>query len=347
MDKTQLAELLDRYAKGACTPEETDAIDTWYQKHQAADDFSKTLTGAERQLLENKILRGIHSQMEGNPSQAGGPLTRRKTIIHKLWRPVTAAAAALALIGLFLPDRPFAPTHPAIELAEEIQLTNTTKHLLKRLLPDGSVVWLNPNSSISYSSKFRNKTRDVSMKGICFFEVSKDAAHPFIINSTHLVTKVWGTSFRVSDIDNTHAASVTVVSGKVSVSTKTSTGTAGKMKEVMLYPRQQAVCQATGNVLYHGPTTDTASLYLWRHVSLSFENARLSQIVSVLNGQFGAHIKVDNSELNNAVLDADMSDLNLPDILDVLKAALRLNYEISGKEIILQKNTRMKPIHYK
>lgn len=175
------------------------------------------------------------------------------------------------------------------------------------------------------------------MAGSCFFEVTKNPNRPFIITSEHIVTKVWGTSFRVLDGKDIKNAKVTVVSGKVSVSKK---GEAVQAKltagEVLLYPKEEAVLTDNDTQLITNRQANLSDLKLYDHIDLSFEKAKLTEIVAVLNRKFDTNIKISNKELDNSVMTADLTNLNLPEVLEVLKAAMKLNYEISGDLIILK-----------
>src|SRR5690606_18082388 len=68
---------------------------------------------------------------------------------------------------------------------------------LTKVLPDGSKVTLNSNSSISYTEGFTESTREIKLKGEAFFQVTKDPARPFIVHTGNIATTALGTSFNI------------------------------------------------------------------------------------------------------------------------------------------------------
>lgn len=85
-------------------------------------------------------------------------------------------------------------------------------------LPDGSIVTLNHNSILIYREKFSKKSRNVSLKGEAFFEITSDASRPFIIDAGKASVKVVGTSFNVITENSRSAVEVFVKTGKVVLS---------------------------------------------------------------------------------------------------------------------------------
>ena len=109
----------------------------------------------------------------------------------------------------------------------------------KVTLPDGSQVWLNAESKISFPDKFIGKERKVRIEGEAFFQVVKDTKHPFIVSTDFFSTTVHGTSFNV-DAYSAKTASVTLVTGSVTV--RPTNG-----EETMIEPGEMAICDAQGN----------------------------------------------------------------------------------------------------
>lgn len=110
------------------------------------------------------------------------------------------------------------------------------------VLSDGTKVWLNAESSITFPECFSGATREVSLKGEAYFEVAHDASHPFIVKSEYLTTRVLGTVFDVRAYSRKDA-SVTLVEGRVEVSQSDAPGFA----PLVITPGQQAI-MAGGSV---------------------------------------------------------------------------------------------------
>ncbi|SEO06320.1 FecR protein [Mucilaginibacter gossypiicola] len=339
MNNDQLSALLDRYFNGTCTPEEKQAIDDWFELHNDKPDYTNTLTAGKKEELKTKMFTAIAEETNFGGEVQSKPVIR--PLYNNWWVRVAAAAVVLVFARYLFINKELSPAKLTETAVANVIVTNRTKNIVKQLLPDSSIVWLSPQASIRYPKTFLKSSRDISMQGDCFFEVTKNPQRPFIISSEHIVTKVWGTSFRVLDNKGLASAAVTVVTGKVSVSKKGSAAATSGAKlaadEVLLLPKEQAVYNKNTDVLTADRQADISLLNIYKHIDLSFENAKLTEIVKVLNRKFDADIKIQDGALNKAVMTADLTDLNLPEVLEVLKTSMNLNYEISNDLIVLKK----------
>jgi transmembrane sensor len=168
------------------------------------------------------------------------------------------------------------------------------------------------------------------MMGEAFFEVHKDHQHPFIIYSGGLVTRVWGTSFRIRAYQNI-PTEVSVATGKVSVRIPKQNAA-----EVMLLPNQRVTYLKAEDALKTDKKTKDASMQMWQKARLSFNNMPLNEVMRRLNKRFGVSISTEDEALSHFVLDADFTDQNLPAILEMMEKSLELSYEFNDKGIILK-----------
>jgi transmembrane sensor len=339
-------ELLEKYINGKCNPDEIALVKKWYFSFEEEHDHVSDMNLAEEQKLEeqiyNRILNNIGFVEEQEEIEIIEETPRRRS--YTLWYAAASIAAiCLLYFGVTFINKPLpADTQIADSHVQELVLiTNNTRQIYKAVLPDSSTVWLSPNAQINFPKKFAARFRAISMTGECFFEVTKNPKRPFIIKSHSIVTKVWGTSFRVRDNVNSNLADVSVLTGKVSVSIKdknaedANTDFQLNKNEVMLYPHQKVVYLADKNML-KPEFMDAPLMQAWNRVNLSFENKALSEIVPVLNAKFHVQIKVVNEKLNHYILNADMVGFNLPDVLEALKKSLNVNYEIRNNTIELE-----------
>lgn len=263
-------------------------------------------------------------------------MPERKTKVFRFWWP--AAAAVIAIAGLLFFFIQKKEVRTVLAQTREITIRNSTKVISKNILPDGSVIWLNPQAVLSYPSKF-GKFRNVRMQGEIFFEVKKDHAHPFIISSGNVRTKVWGTSFRIRSIPGEQETRVAVLTGKVSVSTINLTRSAvarGQDKEVVLRPEEEAVYQKTDHQLLKKPILAASDVIVWRKANLSFENEALSEITAQLSQHYHIRIEAEGEKLKKYKLTADFKDKNLADILLLICKSVQAEYSTTKEGIILR-----------
>ena len=127
---------------------------------------------------------------------------------------------------------------PAAGIAHMHQVVTAIQERKTVQMPDGTLVSLEQGSTLDYPDQFSGKTREIYLKGEAFFEVTKDATHPFIVHTELLKTTVLGTSFNVEAYPEGNEARVVVVSGKVKVEV---TAQGKEQQEVVVVPNQRAV----------------------------------------------------------------------------------------------------------
>ncbi|PTT01914.1 hypothetical protein DBR11_06200 [Pedobacter sp. HMWF019] len=206
---------------------------------------------------------------------------------------------------------------------------NSANSVLKKILPDGSTVWLNPGARFTYPSRF-GEFRAVSMQGEIFFEVAKDHQHPFLISSGTVLTKVWGTSFRIRSVSGEKITTVSVLTGKVSVSTASKA-----KKEVILLPEEEVSYNKADQHLLKAPIELGSDMMVWRKAELSFEDTELSAIIPALSRYYHVPIFLKEEKLKKYRLTADFKGKNLPDILVLICKSVQCSYTSIGKEITL------------
>ncbi|QEC53769.1 FecR family protein [Anseongella ginsenosidimutans] len=342
-------ELIRDFLAGKCTAEEAAFVRKWYDSFEQEAEPMSVLSPEERTSLKEMMYNEVMQRLRMHNALP------RPTLFSTRRRPVFLGAAAAALLLLIalgvLLDRPVVPAEFSSpgeknageivqkEEAREVLVENTCKTILRQTLSDGSVVWLKPETWISFPSEFAVDKREVSMSGEAFFEVSPDVSRPFTVYSGDLVTRVLGTSFNIKAFKNGPSAEVSVFTGQVSVSLPSQSDKGGK-EELLLVKDEKAVFLQSEKQLKKQPysTKKQPELNIWKKNTISFNDAPVSQVVKVLNEEFDVSLKVaeTDKELNNYILKADFTNQNLPDILQMLEKSLSLTYEMKGKEIILK-----------
>jgi len=155
-------------------------------------------------------------------------------------------------------------------------------------LPDGSVAWLNAGSTLHYPSRFRG-TRKVELTGEGFFEVSKNAEKPFIVNAGEIEIKALGTQFNVSNYPKSKIRSVILTEGSILVYP------AGKEKAGQILSPHQHLIIENGKLRLE-KNIDMDEL-LWRDGIYSFKKERMESIVKKLELYFDVKIIIENPRI--------------------------------------------------
>src|SRR3546814_18855 len=123
-----------------------------------------------------------------------------------------------------------------MKLTEYATLTTPRGGEYQVALPDGSRVWLNAASSLTYPTSFNgHKERRVELTGEAYFEIAKDADHPFIVESARQSVRVLGTHFNITAYPNESSVQTTLAEGSITVTRK------GSGDEQILRTGEQAV----------------------------------------------------------------------------------------------------------
>lgn len=194
-------------------------------------------------------------------------------------------------------------------------------------LPDGSIVWLNENTRLSYDRRF--KTRDVQLEGEAFFDVERIEDSPFAILSGDTRTTVLGTSFNVRAYPDEEQVEVTVETGKVRLEEKVEETTSTE-KEVVLEAGKAGLYIKETSELKVVEEKDPNAL-AWKTRRLVFENESLNEVIKVLERYFGTEIEVSNRKIYNCSWTANLDkDPKLEEVLEI--AAFNMDMEIVPTE---------------
>ena len=200
-------------------------------------------------------------------------------------------------------------------------------------LSDGTRIFLNAGSSLTYPVNFTGNERRVELKGEAFFEVAKDKKLPFIVSMGGRSTvKVLGTEFNVKCYDNEPAVLVTLVNGSVQVAT----GNGSKSdKFYKLIPGEQAILNNDGDVSI--VKVDLQEHTIWKENIFYFNDTRLESIANSLMRWYGVEIKFKDENLKNSTFCAIISrKSNISTILNLLKKTGTIDYEISDSRILIK-----------
>lgn len=151
----------------------------------------------------------------------------------------------------------------------------------KIILPDGSSLWINSGSCISYGSDFTTN-RKLNVQGEVYLDVQKDSIHPFVVRTNHLEVRVLGTAFNVTDYAKDSETSVVLVRGSVDVKVD------NKDKK-RLIPNQRL---SAGNGEISVNEVDVYSYICWKDDIMNFDGQKLSSILKSLSRYYNIKIEI-------------------------------------------------------
>ena len=189
-------------------------------------------------------------------------------------------------------------------------------------LPDGSMVYLNSNSSISFPEKFmKNPDRIVRMEGEAFFEVQKLKNHkPFKVITNNTIVKVLGTSFTVISRNNNNKEYIAVLTGKVNVSTGT--------ENIDLLPNEMVAAKDHN---LKRVSLDAKEMFYWKDGVLYYKDASLKEVWEKLENWYGVEFKFYGKLPKQRDFSGLFKNETLSNVLEGLSFAAGFQYEIKGK----------------
>lgn len=194
------------------------------------------------------------------------------------------------------------------------------------VLPDGTKVWLNAESSLKYPTVFTGVDRIVELQGEGYFKVAHDSKHPFIVKTGNQNLKVLGTEFNLSSYINDHSTVTTLIEGSVQVESKS-----GNAKEI-LKPNQQASLTQSN---YTVTVVDVEATSSWRDGEFRFKSTSLAAAIRQLQRWYD--FEVDFAQIpKDLKINASINrDKKLSSVLDVLSDISNVKLKLEGRRLMV------------
>jgi ferric-dicitrate binding protein FerR (iron transport regulator) len=307
-------QLLEKFKRNTCSEEELQELYNWLDQQSAAGEGYSFANDNARLLLKSRMRDAVFAAVI--------PTSPVKIVNRFRWLKYAAAAAILIVCSTvaYIISRP-----------QQVVVSAAPGKVEKKVLPDGSIVWLNDNSSIIYYTNFsRHRTLQLQ-KGEAFFEVKKDPTHPFTVLSNNVSTTVKGTSFSVKLIDRTGDLKVSVVTGKVLVHNLQDTLGFLLPGQRLRFNKHKAATIID--------SVQTGEANAWLQGELFLQNASLNEVVQWLQDHFNVTVqnkRVDYTGDYYLQVKRDISLLEAIRILNLLGAKDHIQFLLHNQTVFIQ-----------
>ncbi len=332
-------ELIARYLKDEISEDEKTTLLDWVeQAPENKEVFLRSshlwqLTGKTRDAFQpdvDKAWQRFQKSTAQTPSENSTgaeaktlPLnSKRDTTIRLGWMRIAAAIVILVGVGYWLTTR--FGSMPAQTIAQ-----STENQKRDFYLPDGSHIFLNRNSRITYGKGLKGDQRVVHLQGEAFFDIKRNPERPFVIYTSQSRVEVLGTSFTVREDTLKQTTEVDVVTGKVAVSSKNPSDTV----RLHLTPGFKGILSRGRQ--FTKTQMDDPNFMAWKVDKLVFDNTRLSSVITTMEAYFGVTIEVRNPQLLDCRYTGDFEKPALEEMLNVLHLTTNLDYEKQSDRYIL------------
>ena len=232
----------------------------------------------------------------------------------------------------------------------------------KMVLPDGTIVWLNSGSKLTYAGSFKDSVRSVELDGEAFFDVTKDAKHPFIVHTSGIDIRVLGTAFNVKSYSTEATIEATLIRGLIEVVKKNES----QSPKIILRPHEKLVFNKEEQTIVKSSSIinadniiakkvelapkeisitplpknrpDTALVETsWVYNKLIFEGDTFSEIAIKMERWFNVHISFKDKKVSEYRFRGVFENENVEQALKALQLTASFKYKINGNEIEILK----------
>lgn len=255
-----------------------------------------------------------------------------KRIFPWKWVGVAAAAILIGIAAFVIPG----PRQQPVEASRLMERQNGKATRATIELADGSKIWLNADSKLSYPEVFNGNSREVYLSGEAFFDIAANPKKPFIVHLSSGTIHVLGTSFNIRAYEN-EAVQTSVRTGKVAFIPAYKHGM--KPDTIYITPDEK--------IIYRQPANDTREEMIvkevtsseddkaWTEGRLVFRDKTLEEIASELERAFGKKVTFGNDAPRHYRLTGSFQDNSLQDIMYYLARSKTFHYTITDSTLLI------------
>lgn len=317
-NRDNIEEILPRYCSGEATIEECRMVEEWIGQ---SDENYRIV---KQMYTIDQVMGTVQMESKVDMEKALASVSRKmsKAPSHVTWFTWVQRVAAILFIPLLIAFAIQNFTPSPTEVAQMIEVKTNPGMTTTVDLPDGTKVYLNSESSLTYPSFFSKDKRDVKLTGEAFFEVQKDPEHRFIVSGPHHTQiEVLGTSFNVEAFERDSFISTTLVEGKVRFAYQKNRQPA----TVDMKPGQKLMYDTTSSQVKLLPTsgeTETA----WKDGKIIFQATPLPEALRMLEKRFNVTFVLSNNRLRGEAFNGSFTNQRLERILEIFKISSNIKW---------------------
>jgi len=332
MQKEECIEIFERYIQKRATPDEVTRLSRWINDNEEITLWLEQQINASSSTMDSNVqlrmLQNIKSQIEPKKLLNKTSEAPKRIQLNKWIR--VAAMFILPLLtaaGMyFYMSRNEASKAPLVVAVERGQKANIT-------LPDGSKVWLNSQSKLTYSSDFNIKKRELQLDGEAYFEVAHNPQKPFVVRSNDMAVEALGTTFGVKAYDEDKLISSILMQGKVRVTTPDGAA--------ILLPNDRIMYDKTKRRKALSKVTNATDFTGWIHNELRFENESLGDIAKTIQRIYNVEVVFASEKLKNQRFTGTINNNSLESVLNIISLTSPVSFQINNQQVTLSENEKL------
>lgn len=362
MGKSRFIELMAKSMGKTATAEELAELNTFLEQFPESKKLHQVTAALKGDVKQTDVIKqkDISTKLEelwykikGSDESPGTFNSKNKVRYLFYWRWAAAAVLVFGVAGALLYMWNTNRIDEAAKLVvHEVRVPYGKTQ--KLIMPDGTKVMLNAGSSLTYPETFSKNTREVSLNGEAFFEVTHNAKRPFLVHTNKLTIKVLGTVFNVKAYNNDKNIETTLLKGKVQVEL-----TNNPEKSIVLLPNEkllvannqsQTNSRNTGNlkeakieyqvITLPAVSADEIKETAWLDSRILFTNESFEDVAKQIERKYDVQIVFESQLLKAEQISGLLDKESLLDALRIIEITTPFNYRMDGKTVYLSKKEK-------
>lgn len=333
-ENKHIDELIANYLTEGLDKNALDELKTWiaasaenqqYFIRQREIWFSAVSREAASVYDKDKAFENFRNRVESQKEIQS--TSRRGFSLSALWRYAAVVAIIIAVGCISYWQGEVNVKDTFADISVEAPLGSKTK----LYLPDGTLVWLNAGSRMTYSQGFGVDNRKVELEGEGYFEVKRNEKIPFFVKTKDLQLQVLGTKFNFRDYPEDHEVVVSLLEGKVGLN-----NLLREEKEAVLSPDERAVLNKANGLLTVESVT-ASNAFQWTDGYLFFDEELLPDIAKELERSYNVKIHIANDSLKTFRFYGNFvrREQNIQEVLEALASTEKMQYKIEERNITI------------
>ena len=336
MQDRNYIQLFERFIQGDVSEQEKEILRTWFGESTSKEViyayYMQRWTEASNELpaeIQYRMLDNIKSKIqEAEESRELQEETNsRLSIFFKKSLRIAAAACILGIVSF------------STYYLTRIHLLSDNKEFVVAVargqkasvdLPDGTHVWLNSDSKLSYSNAYNIDSRKVNLQGEAYFEVAKNKEKRFLVSTKGIEVEALGTVFSVKSYNEDSLTTTTLIEGKVRVGNNKS--------ETILFPNESVTYNSTTQRLAKKHLTNSQNVAIWRNDRLAFSGESLSEIANTLERLYNVDIVFASEKARNYRFSGVIRNNSLSNVFEIISLTAPIKYKIKNNVVEIQDN---------
>lgn len=291
-------------------PEAKQQICTFYEKRW--EEVSSEISVSKQVDMFAAIQEKINAEEESHSS--------RKPVMKRIFNAFKQYAAVACFLIITVGIGTYYFSQQSFYSAKEFVVATGKGQKANITLPDGTLVWINSDSRITYDNSYNRKNRRLSLDGEAYFEVAKDKDKRFIVSTNNIDIEALGTSFDVKSYATDNSVIVALVEGRLKVSNE-KTETFMRMNERLVYDRSSNAFKKTN-------TYDVANVAGWRNGEIAFYDESLEEIAIILSRMYNIEIIFTTEKAKQYHFQGRIKNNSLGNIFEMISLTAPIEYKI-------------------